>query len=78
MADLDDEIAEVSHAYIGAAVTEIATLRADLFGSQVGQGERCAINCILLRSQADPKTSVWGRNGRDRPISSGIRRGVSA
>jgi hypothetical protein len=36
MADLDDEIAEVSHAYIGAAVTEIATLRAELFGPQVG------------------------------------------
>jgi hypothetical protein len=36
MADLDDEIAEVSHAYIGAAVTEIATLRAELFDPQVG------------------------------------------
>jgi hypothetical protein len=36
MADLDDEIAEVSDAYIGAAVTEIATLRAELFGPQVG------------------------------------------
>jgi hypothetical protein len=36
MADLDDEIAEVSNAYVGAAVTEIATLRAELFGPQVG------------------------------------------
>jgi hypothetical protein len=36
MADLDDEIAEVSAAYVGAAVTEIATLRAALFGPQVG------------------------------------------
>jgi hypothetical protein len=36
MADLDDEIAEASDAYIGAAVTEIATLRAELFGPQMG------------------------------------------
>jgi hypothetical protein len=36
MADLDDEIAEVSAAYAGAAITEIATLRAELFGPQVG------------------------------------------
>ena len=36
MADLDDEIAEVSDAYVGAAVTEIATLRAELFGLQMG------------------------------------------
>ena len=36
MADLDDEIAETNDAYIGAAVTEIATLRAELFGRQVG------------------------------------------
>jgi hypothetical protein len=36
MADLDDEIAELSDAYVGAAVTEIATLRAALFGTQVG------------------------------------------
>ena len=28
--------------------------------------------------QADPKTSVWGRNGRDRRISSGIGSGLSA
>ena len=36
MADLDDEIAEVSDSYVGAAVTEIATLRAELFGPQMG------------------------------------------
>ena len=36
MADLDDEIAEVSDAYVAAAVTEIAMLRGDLFGQQVG------------------------------------------
>ena len=36
MADLDDEIAEVSDAYVGAAVTEIATLRAELFGPPMG------------------------------------------
>jgi hypothetical protein len=36
MADLEDEIAEVSTAYVGAAVTEIATLRAALSGPQVG------------------------------------------
>ena len=36
MADLDDEIAEVSDAYVGAAVTDIATLRAELFGPQMG------------------------------------------
>jgi hypothetical protein len=36
MADLDDEIAEVSAAYAGAALTEIATLRAELFGPQLG------------------------------------------
>ena len=35
-ADLDDEIAEVSAAYVRAAVTEIATLRAELSGPQVG------------------------------------------
>jgi len=32
MADLHDEIEETRHAYIGAAVTEIATLRAELSG----------------------------------------------
>jgi hypothetical protein len=36
MADLDDEISEVSAVYAGAAVIEIATLRAELFGPQVG------------------------------------------
>jgi hypothetical protein len=36
MADLEDEIAEVSDAYVGAAVTAIATLRAELFGPQMG------------------------------------------
>ena len=36
MADLDDEIAELSDAYVGAAVTEIATLRAALSGPQAG------------------------------------------
>ena len=30
MADLDDEIAETLHVYVGAVVTEIATLRAEL------------------------------------------------
>jgi hypothetical protein len=36
MVDLADEIAEVSDAYVGAAVTEIAMLRGELFGPQVG------------------------------------------
>jgi hypothetical protein len=36
MADLEEEIAETSAAYVGAAVTEIATLRAELFGPHVG------------------------------------------
>jgi hypothetical protein len=36
MADLEDEIAEVSDAYVGAAVTEIAVLRGELFGPLVG------------------------------------------
>ena len=36
MADLDDEIAATRHAYVLAAVTEIATLRAELSGPQVG------------------------------------------
>ena len=36
MADLEDEIAEVSTAYVGAAVAEIATLRAALSRPQVG------------------------------------------
>lgn len=36
LADLDEEIAAMRSAYVGAAVTEIATLRAELFGAQVG------------------------------------------
>jgi hypothetical protein len=36
MADLDGEIEATTRAYVGAAVTEIATLRAELFGPQVG------------------------------------------
>jgi hypothetical protein len=36
MADLDQEIASAHHAYVGAAVTEIASLRAELSGPQVG------------------------------------------
>jgi hypothetical protein len=35
-ADLDDELAAAHHAYVGAVVTEIATLRAELFGPQLG------------------------------------------
>jgi hypothetical protein len=36
MADLDEEIATTRSAYVGAAVTEIATLRGQLSGPQVG------------------------------------------
>ena len=36
MADLDDEIVATRVAYVCAAVTEIATLRAELSGPQVG------------------------------------------
>jgi hypothetical protein len=36
MADLDDEIAVTLQAFVGAAVTEIATLRGQLSGAQVG------------------------------------------
>ena len=36
MADLDQEIAAARFAYVGAAVTEIATLRAQLSGPQMG------------------------------------------
>jgi hypothetical protein len=36
MADLDREIADAHGAYVGAAVTEIASLRAQLSGPQVG------------------------------------------
>jgi hypothetical protein len=36
MADLEDEIAECRAAYVGAAVTEIAVIRAELFGRLEG------------------------------------------
>ena len=36
MADLENDIAESHAAYVGLAVTEIATLRAQLGGPQVG------------------------------------------
>ena len=36
MADLDDEISATRSAYVGAAVIEITSLRAELFGPQVG------------------------------------------
>jgi hypothetical protein len=36
MADLREEIAAERHAYVGAAVTEIATLRAELSAPQGG------------------------------------------
>ena len=36
MADLDDEITATRVAYVGAAVTEIASLRAELSGPQLG------------------------------------------
>ena len=36
MADLQEEILATRHAYVGSAVTEIASLRAELFGPQVG------------------------------------------
>jgi hypothetical protein len=36
MADLDGQIAATRNAYVGAAVTEIATLRAELSGPQLG------------------------------------------
>jgi hypothetical protein len=36
MADLDQEIAVARSAYVGAAVTEIASLRAQLSGPQLG------------------------------------------
>jgi hypothetical protein len=34
--DLEDELEAVHHAYVGAAVTEIASLRAELSGPQLG------------------------------------------
>ena len=36
MADLEEEIATLRSVYVGAAVTEIASLRGELFGPQVG------------------------------------------
>jgi hypothetical protein len=36
MADLESEIEAYRHAYVGAAVTEIATLRAELDGPLLG------------------------------------------
>lgn len=36
MADLEEEIATWRNVYVGAAVTEIASLRAELFGPQYG------------------------------------------
>jgi hypothetical protein len=36
MADLEEEIEETRQVYTVAAVTEIASLRAELFGPQVG------------------------------------------
>jgi hypothetical protein len=36
MNDLDQDIAEARNAYVGAAVTEIATLRAQVWEPQVG------------------------------------------
>jgi hypothetical protein len=36
MADLDQELETCRELYVGSAVTEIATLRAELFGPQVG------------------------------------------
>jgi hypothetical protein len=36
MADLEDEIAATHAALVGMAVTEIATLRGELFGAQWG------------------------------------------
>jgi hypothetical protein len=36
MAHLDGEIEATTSAYVGAAVTEMATLRGELFGRQVG------------------------------------------
>ena len=36
MADLDEELEQCRHLYAVAVVTEIATLRAELFGAQTG------------------------------------------
>ena len=39
MTDLEDEAAEVTAVYFGAAVTEVATLRGELFGPSSGDQE---------------------------------------
>ena len=36
MAELEEDLAETREAYVGLAVTEIATLRAELSGPQIG------------------------------------------
>ncbi len=36
MRDLEDDLLAAREAYVGLAVTEIATLRGELFGAQVG------------------------------------------
>jgi len=36
MADLDEELEHRRHLYVATAITEIATLRGELFGPQVG------------------------------------------
>ena len=36
MAELDEEIAEARHAYVQAAVTELAILRSELTGAEIG------------------------------------------
>jgi hypothetical protein len=36
LADLGEAMAEAEHAYVGAAVTEIASLRAEISGPQLG------------------------------------------
>jgi hypothetical protein len=36
MADLEDEVAACRAVYVGAAVTDIAVLRGELFGRNVG------------------------------------------
>jgi hypothetical protein len=36
MRELDDDLVAARHAYVGLAVTEIASLRAELSGAQVG------------------------------------------
>ena len=40
MADLDDEIAATRHAYIAAAITDIATLRAELSAPKLEPSEK--------------------------------------